>query len=142
MTAPAPPGLPAWLPRALSQQVSPLQLVGYARAIQDSEEADDDGQAVARFGALEHDTAWLIDYILVQAPTGNPCTAFVYEGEPANSGFGGIMAATNEGRFDINELNQPLYLPPGAELFVGWNGVAPGTVCTCRVQYRVIRTGG
>ena len=139
MTSPAPPGAASWLPKAQLQQLSPLQLVGYARSVVHSDPADANGQAIARFPELEHDTSWLIDYVMLEAPTDHQCTGFLFEGEPS---IGGLMAATNDGRLDINECNQPLYLPAGAQLHAAWSGAAPGTVCLARVQYRVIRTGG
>lgn len=131
-------GLPEGYPQPQPASAQSPILVGYGSAVATSSPSSQT-QAVATFGDVPLGQAWLIDRATVQIPTADPCKFFLFESEQRISS---ILDYASEGRFNIFEGIQPLYVGAGSRLVALWTHLTVNDLIgTCRIQYRILKTG-
>jgi hypothetical protein len=78
----------------------------------------------------------LIDAVTVQCPGGGASSASLYDADPTQVSIP-PMATTQNPDLDQGESANGLVIPGGANLYIQWVGVAPGALCSARVQFRL-----
>lgn len=95
--------------------------------------ADAAGRAVVQLAAPAS-VGFYVDRLAVETTSANPTHCTVYVGQAMNAST--VQDDTSQGNDDIADEDQPLWVQPGATLFVEWVGATPGASCTVNSQLR------